>query len=92
MKISLEEFKNSKKEEAKISLKTRLVLQTIIKENKIEVTKEDYENRIEEFAVRSGKTIEEFDKEISEYEKSYIENDILMTKLFNFLKEKNNIK
>lgn len=92
MKISLEEFKNTKKEEAKISLKTRLVLQTIIKENKIEVTREDYENRIEEFAVRSGKTIEEFDKEISEYEKSYIENDILMTKLFNFLKEKNNIK
>lgn len=92
MKVSLDEFKETKKEEAKKSLKTRLVLQTLIKENKIEVSKEDYDSRLEEFAVRSGKTVEEFDKEISDYERAYIENDILMTKLFNILKEKNEIK
>lgn len=92
MKISFDEFKDTKKEEAKNSLKTRLVLQTIIKDNKIDVTKEDFNDRIMEFAVRSGKTVEEFAKEISDYERSYIENDILMTKLFNMLKEKNEIK
>ena len=92
MKITLDEFKQTKRVEAENSLRTRLVLQAIIKENKIEVTREDYNDRIEEFAVRSGKTIEEFDKEISDYERAYIENDILMTKLFNMLKEKNEIK
>ena len=92
VKISMEEFRATKKEEAETSLKTRLTLQEIVKENKLEVTKEDYNNRIEEFATRSGKTVEEFDKEISDYERAYIENDILMTKLFNLLKEKNNIK
>ena len=92
MKVSLDEFKESKKEEAKNSLKTRLVLQTIIKDNNLEVTKEDYDLRIEEFATRSGKTVEEFDKEISDYERAYIENDVLMTKLFNMLKDKNEIK
>lgn len=91
MKISMEEFRNTKREEAETSLKTRLVLQEIIKLNNLEVTKEEYENRIEEFATRSGKTVAEFDKEISDYERTYIENDVLMTKLFNFLKEKNNI-
>ena len=91
-KISMDEFKMSKHEEAEESVKTRMVLQKIIKDNNITVTKEDYNNRIEEFAVRSGKTIEEFDQEISDYERRYINNDILMTKLMNLLKEKNTIE
>ena len=64
----------------------------IVKVNNLEVTKEDYDNRLEEFATRSGKTVDEFDKEISDYERSYITNDILMTKLMNLLKSKNIIK
>ena len=91
MKLSMNEFRDTKKSEAETSLKTRLVLQEIIKQNNISVTKEDYNNRLEEFAARSGQTVQEFSKGISDYEKSYVENDILMTKLFNFLKAKNNI-
>ena len=92
MKISMKEFRDGRREEAIRSLKTTLVLKEIVKENNLTVTKEDYDNRIEEFATRSGKTVEEFDKEISDYERSYINNDILMTKLFNMLKEKNTIQ
>lgn len=92
MKISMKEFRDTKREEAVRSLKTTLVLKEIVKVNNLEVTKEDYDNRLEEFATRSGKTVEEFDKEISDYERSYINNDILMTKLMNLLKSKNEIK
>lgn len=92
MKITMSEFRNQRRDEAVRSLKTTLVLKEIVKINNLEVTKEDYDNRIEEFATRSGKTVDEFDKEISDYERSYINNDILMTKLFNLLKEKNTIK
>ena len=92
MKISMKEFRDTKREEAVRSLKTTLVLKEIVKVNNLEVTKEDYDNRLEEFATRSGKTVEEFDKEISDYERSYINNDILMTKLMNILKSKNEIK
>jgi len=92
MKIPMEEFKASKHEEAERSVKTRLVLQKIIKDNNLTVSREDYENRIEEFATRAGKTIEEFDQEISDYERNYINNDILMTKLMKTLKEKNIIE
>ncbi len=92
MKISMKEFRDSKREEATRSLKTTLVLKEIVKVNNLEVTKEDYDNRLEEFATRSGKTVDEFDKEISDYERSYITNDILMTKLMNLLKSKNTIK
>lgn len=91
MKLTLDEFKKSKEGEAKNSLKTRLVLQEIIKQNNLLVTKEEFEAKLEEFAKSSGKSVAEFSKEISNYEKSYIENDILMSKLFKFLKEKNEI-
>lgn len=92
IKVSMKEFRDQRRDEAVKSLKTTLVLKEIVKENNLEVTKEDYDNRLEEFATRSGKTVDEFDKEISDYERAYINNDILMTKLFNMLKEKNTIK
>lgn len=92
IKVSMKEFRDQRRDEAVRSLKTTLVLKEIVKENDLEVTKEDYDNRLEEFATRSGKTVDEFDKEISDYERAYINNDILMTKLFNMLKEKNTIK
>ncbi len=91
IKSNFEDFKSSKKEEAVKQLKTRLVFQEIIKQNNMSVSNEEFNAKLQEFSGASGKSVEDLKTAISDYEKAYIENDILMTKLFNLLKEKNNL-
>lgn len=91
VKVSMDDFKKDKLTEAEKALKVRLVLQKIIKDNKLQITHEEIHEKIHEYAHMSGKSCEEFQKEISDYERSYIENEVMMNKLFKFLKDKNNI-
>lgn len=86
---SKEEFEKEQLEEAKRTLKTRLVLQKIIKDRKIEITHEEVHSKLHEIADARGTTCEEVEKNLSEYELSYIQNDILMNKLIGYLKSNN---
>ena len=84
-----EEFEKEYFEEAKKSLKTRLVLQKLIKDENIQISHEEFHEKLHEMASMQNKTCEEMEKSLSEYEISYIQNDILMSKLIELLKSKN---
>ncbi len=84
-----EEFDKEQIVEAEKALKTRLVLQKIVKENNIGITHEEIHAKIHEIADVQGKSCEEVEKSLGEYDLSYIQNDILMNKLIAFLKSKN---
>lgn len=86
---SREEFDKEYFEEAKRALKTRLVLQKLIKDENIQISHEEFHEKLHEIAHAQNKTCEEVEKSLSEYEVSYIQNDILINKLIELLKTKN---
>lgn len=89
---TVEELRNSKDEQAKETVKTRLVLEEIIKQEKLNVTEEELDAKLQVYADRYKKSLEDYKKSIGNKELAYFENDLLMEKLIKFLKENNNIK
>ncbi len=89
LKTTMEDFKKSKREEATHNVKARLVLQKIIRDNKLKATEKEMDERIMKFSKTTKDKLEEFKKSLSEYEKAYIENDVIMTKLVKLLSEGN---
>ena len=83
---SLEEFKKERETDAEKNIKTRLVLQKIISQNKISVTTEELDENISQYANRYQMTLEEFKKSMSPDDYAYFENNAIMTKVLNFIK------
>ncbi len=86
---SEEEYNKEQLAEAEIGLKTRLVLQKIIKDNNLQITHEEFHEKLHQIADKQNKTCHEVEEGLSDYEISYIQNDLLMNKLIAFLKSKN---
>ena len=86
-----EQFRKDKFEDAKNTVKTRLVLETIIKTENLTVTDKELDAKIQEIASKYKKSLEDYKKSMGERELSYIQNGILMEKLVNFLKANNEI-
>ena len=84
-----EEYKKNFEEEAKSTVLQQLVLEKIIELEKIAATEKEIDAKIEEQAKSVGKSAEEYKKTLDPRQRSYIENDIKVTKAFEFL-EKNN--
>lgn len=87
---SMEDFEKSKLEEAEKSLKTRLVLQKIIKDQNIQISHEEFHEKVHEIAHAQNKDCHEVEEGLSDYEISSIQNDILMNKIVAVLAAKNN--
>lgn len=86
---TLEEMRNDKKADALKSVKIRLALQEIINKEKITFTDKEVDEKVKEMAKSANKTIKEYKNSLSEQHLNYIKNDILMSKLMNFLVENN---
>ena len=86
---SLEDMRNEKREDALKSVKIRLALQEIIELEKITFTDKEVDEKVKEMAKSANKTIKEYKNSLSEQHLNYIKNDILMSKLMNFLVENN---
>lgn len=86
---TIEEMRNEKKEDALKSVKIRLALQEIINLEKIDFTDKEVDEKVKEMAKSANKTIKEYKNSLTEQHMNYIKNDILMTKLMNFLVENN---
>ncbi len=86
---SREDFDKEQLAEANRTLKTRLVLQKLIKEQNLQISHEEFHQRLHEIADRENKTCHEVEESLSDYEISYIENDLIMNKIIAFLKSKN---
>ncbi|MBE5736291.1 MAG: trigger factor [Clostridiales bacterium] len=86
---TVEDIRNERKEEANKSVKIRLALQEILKAEKIEVVEKDVDEYIEKVSKRANKTADEYKKSMTDERLNYIKNEILMSKLLDFLIENN---
>jgi len=89
--LTIENFKEKQKEPAIKTIKTRLVLEKIIKLENLQVKSSELDEKICEIASKYKKSPEDYKKSLSERELIYFENNILMDKLINFLRTENNI-
>lgn len=92
MGTTLADYRKTREDEARQSVKTSLVLQEIIKVENIEATQEDFDNKLAEVASRMGKDVKELKKTMNANQESMIKNNIISEKVIKLLKELNNIK
>ncbi len=86
-----EDFRADFKDEANKQVKAQLVIDKILEAEKIEATTEEVDAKIAEIAEKSSKTVEEYKKTMQPQQISYFSRQIIVEKLFNFLKEANTI-
>ena len=84
---TLDEFKKDRESDAEKNIKTRLVLQKIISENNITASSEELDKSIEEYATRYNMTLDDFKKAMSPNDYAYFENNVIMTKVLDLIKE-----
>ena len=90
-KSTIEEIKKEQKENAVNTIKTRLVLEKIIKNEDLYVKSEELDKKIAEIASKYKKSPDDYKKSLGERELIYFENGILMDKLISFLMKENEI-
>lgn len=88
--ITLDKLKESRREDAKKTAKTRLVLEKILKQENISVSEKDVEAKFNENSDKK-KSIEEIKKTLGEEQYNYMENSLLLNKLMSFLKSNNSL-
>ena len=87
-----EEFKADIKKSSARNVKARAVLEKLIRDERLDITEKDIDNKIEEMAKNMGKDVEEFKKTVNNDMVNQVANEILMKKLIAFLHENNEIK
>ncbi len=87
--VTMEQFREQYKTEAHRRVLSQLVVDKIVREEKIEASAEEVDAKIEEQAKSVDKTLEEYKKTIDPRQVEYITNDIIITKLFDFLQANN---
>ena len=89
--LTIEKLREEQREHAIKSVKTRLLLEKIIKTENLEVKESELDEKISEIASKYKKSPEDYKKSLNERELIYFENGILMDKLIKFLRKENNI-
>ena len=89
IKTTKEEFRKNYEEQAKKNVLNQLIISQIIKDEKIEATDEEVEAKVAEQAASVDKSAEEYKKGMDPRQYDYIKSDIIITKLFDFLKANN---
>ena len=89
---TMEEYRKEYEPQAKEIVKSQLVIEKVISEEKIEATDEDVEARVEEMAKAQGKSAPDVKKNMQARQLDYIKNDIIIKKLFDTLKKENAIE
>lgn len=87
---SMEDFRKEYEEQAKVSVKSRLVLEAIIKEEKIEPSQEQIDEKVKQMAEQYGKKEEELKK--NEGFTNYIKESLKNEKVVEFIVENAKIK
>ncbi len=89
MQLSMEQFRSQFKEQAQPRVMSQLVIDKIIKTEAIKAEESEIDAKIAEQAKSVDKKPEEYKKNIDPRQVEYITNDIIITKLFDFLKANN---
>ncbi len=88
---TMEQFRSQFDAQARSRVLSQLVIEKIIKDEKITATQEEIDAKIAEQAASVEKTAEEYKKNIDPRQLEYIANDVVITKLFAFLTENNEL-
>ena len=88
---TMEDFRNGYRAQALDTVKSQLVVDKIIREENIKAEDAEIDAKLEEFAKAANKTLEEYKKDVDDAQREYIGNDIVINKLFDFLKANNNL-
>ena len=88
---TIEQMKETTLEQAKKQVKIRLVLEALIKKENLAVSEAELMAKIKSMADKYKKDAEEYKKQLGDRQIAYIENEMLMDKLFAYLKENNEI-
>lgn len=91
MKQSMEDFRSQFRSQALVRVKNQLVIDKIIRTENISASEEEVNAKIEEQAKSVEKTVEDYKKDMDPRQVEYITNDIIITKLFAFLSENNEL-
>ena len=92
MGTTMADFRKSREEDARNSVKTSLVLEEIIKAEGLKVTAADTKKKIKEIAEATKRNVTDVEREVKDGGEDYLKNTILSEKVINRLKELNNIK
>ncbi len=84
-----EEYKKNFETEARAAALNQLIIEKLIDVENITATEEEIEQKIAEQAASVGKEAEEYKKTMDPRQRLYIESDIKVTKLFDFLMANN---
>lgn len=90
-KQTIEQYREGFKEQAGEIVKQQLVIDKILTVEGIDATEEEVEEKIKDMAEKQGKKVPEFKKGLPEKQLEYLKNEIIITKLFDFLKKENTI-
>lgn len=82
---SREDFRKDRREDARTQVKTRLVMEEIIKVEKVEATDADVDSKLEEIAKQANKSLQEYKPEVSAQQINHIKNDIIVNKVMDLL-------
>lgn len=88
---TMEQFRAQFADQARSRVLSQLVIEKIIKDENITATEEEIEAKIAEQAASVEKSVEEYKKTLDARRMEYIMNDIVITKLFEFLAANNNL-
>ena len=89
LKVTEADFRKNYEEQAKKNVMHQLIISQIIKEENIEATEAEVDEKIAEQAKSVEKDVEEYKKGMDPRQVDYIRSDIIITKLFSFLKANN---
>lgn len=88
---TMEQFRAQFAEQGRSRVLTQLVIEKIVKDEKITATPEEMDAEIAKQAESVEKTVEEYKKNLDGRRLEYIANDIVITKLFDFLTANNKL-
>ncbi len=89
LKVTNADFRKNYEEQAKKNVMSQLIIGKIIEEEKIEATEEEVDAQVAKQAESVEKSVEEYKKGMDPRQFDYIRSDIIITKLFDFLKANN---
>ncbi len=89
LKVTEADFRQNYQAQAEKNVKSQLIISHIIEAEKIEATTEEVEEKIAAQATSVEKTAEEYKKTMDPRQIDYLKNDVIITKLFDFLKANN---
>jgi len=87
-----EQYRKERRDEAEKVVRTSLVMEAIVGAEKISVTDEEMDAKLEEIAKSQGKKLKEVKSTMNEAQKNVIKNSVLSEKVIKVIKSLNKIK